>query len=32
MKQIPMLNLRLEYEYMKEEIDAVISKCLKHQK
>jgi dTDP-4-amino-4,6-dideoxygalactose transaminase len=27
-----MLDLRLEYEYMKEDIDAAISKCLEHQK
>lgn len=32
MKQIPMLDLTLEYEYMKEDIDAGISQCLKHQK
>jgi dTDP-4-amino-4,6-dideoxygalactose transaminase len=32
MKQIPMLDLRLEYEYMKAEVDARIGKCLEHQK
>src|SRR3990170_7393026 len=32
MKQIPMLDLRREYEYMKEEIDSAIKKCLDHQK
>lgn len=29
---IPMLNLKLEYEYMKEAIDSAIQKCLDHQK
>lgn len=32
MKEIPMLDLRLEYEYMKEDIDSAIKKCLEHQK
>jgi dTDP-4-amino-4,6-dideoxygalactose transaminase len=32
MKQIQMLDLRREYEYMKEEIDSAIKKCLDHQK
>lgn len=32
MKQIPMLDLRCEYEYMKEEIDSAIKRCLDHQK
>lgn len=32
MKQIPMLDLKLEYEYMKVDIDAAIRKCLDHQK
>ncbi|MBM4333352.1 MAG: DegT/DnrJ/EryC1/StrS family aminotransferase [Deltaproteobacteria bacterium] len=32
MKQIPMLDLRLEYEYMKEDIDSAIKKCLEHQR
>jgi dTDP-4-amino-4,6-dideoxygalactose transaminase len=32
MNPIPMLNLRLEYEYMKEDIDSAIKKCLEHQK
>ncbi|MBI5141435.1 MAG: DegT/DnrJ/EryC1/StrS family aminotransferase [Nitrospirae bacterium] len=31
MKQIPMLDLRGEYEYMKEKIDAAIATCLGHQ-
>ncbi|MEW6088680.1 MAG: DegT/DnrJ/EryC1/StrS family aminotransferase [bacterium] len=31
MKQIPMLDLKLEYEYMKDEIDKAIKKCLDHQ-
>jgi len=32
MKQIPMLDLKLEYEYIKADIDAAIKKCLAHQK
>jgi dTDP-4-amino-4,6-dideoxygalactose transaminase len=32
MKQVPMLDLKLEYEYMKEDIDSAIRKCLEHQK
>ena len=32
MRQIPMLDLRLEYEYMKADIDAAIAGCLDHQK
>jgi len=32
MKQIPMLDLRLEYEYMKKDIDGAIARCLEHQK
>ncbi len=32
MKQIPMLDLRLEYEYMKEDIDSAIKQCLEHQR
>lgn len=32
MKQIPMLDLRREYEYMKEEVDSAIKRCLDHQK
>src|SRR4030042_6879328 len=32
MKDIPMLDLKLEYEYMKSDIDSAISGCLKHQK
>src|SRR3990167_6992294 len=32
MKQIPMLDLQLEYQYMKVDIDAAIKKCLEHQK
>jgi dTDP-4-amino-4,6-dideoxygalactose transaminase len=31
MKSIPMVNLKLEYEYMKDEIDSVIKRCLEHQ-
>lgn len=31
-KQIPMLDLRLEYEYMKDDIDSAIRRCLEHQK
>lgn len=31
MKQIPMLDLRLEYEYMKNDIDSAIQRCLEHQ-
>lgn len=32
MNQIPMLDLKLEYEYMKKDIDSAIKKCLEHQK
>ncbi len=32
MKQIPMLDLKQEYEYMKEGIDLAIKRCLEHQK
>ena len=32
MKEIPMLDLKLEYEYMKSDIDSAIQKCLDHQK
>ncbi len=32
MKQIPMLDLRAEYEYMKADIDAALRTCLEHQK
>ena len=32
MKQIPMLDLRLEYEYMQTDIDAALKKCLDHQR
>lgn len=31
MKQIPMLDLKLEYEYMKKGIDSAIQRCLEHQ-
>jgi dTDP-4-amino-4,6-dideoxygalactose transaminase len=31
-QQIPMQDLRAEYEYMKAEIDAAISRCTEHQK
>lgn len=32
MKEVPMLDLKLEYEYMKNDIDGAIQKCLDHQK
>lgn len=32
MKQLPMLDLKLEYDYMKDAIDSAIKKCLDHQK
>ncbi|MDR4497407.1 MAG: DegT/DnrJ/EryC1/StrS family aminotransferase [Candidatus Scalindua sp.] len=32
MKQIPMLDLKREYEYMKTDIDSAIKKCLDEQK
>lgn len=32
MKNIPMLDLSREYEYMKSDIDSAIRKCLDHQK
>ncbi len=32
MKQIPMLDLKLEYEYMKTAVDDAIKKCLDHQR
>ncbi|MBE0427354.1 MAG: DegT/DnrJ/EryC1/StrS family aminotransferase [Nitrospirae bacterium] len=32
MRQIPLLDLKLEYEYMKEDIDSAIKTCLEHQK
>ena len=32
MKKIQMLDLKLEYEYMKDDIDAAIKRCLEHQK
>src|SRR5664279_391803 len=31
-KEVQMLDLGLEYEYMKEDIDLAIAKCLQHQK
>jgi len=31
MKQVPMLNLKLEYEYMKRDIDSHVEKCFQHQ-
>jgi dTDP-4-amino-4,6-dideoxygalactose transaminase len=31
MKTIPMLDLKLEYDYMKKDIDAAIARCLEHQ-
>ncbi len=32
MKNIPMLDLKLEYDFMKKDIDSAIKKCLEHQK
>ncbi len=32
MKQIPMLDLKAEYDYMKADIDAALEKCIGHQK
>ena len=32
MKQIPMLDLKCEYKYMKEDIDTAIRRCLEHQR
>ncbi len=32
MKNVPMLDLKQEYLYMKKDIDAAIAKCLDHQK
>lgn len=32
MNTIPMLDLKLEYEYMKEEIDSAVKRCLDHQR
>jgi len=32
MKQIPMLDLCTEYQYMKQDIDAALQRCLTHQK
>lgn len=32
MKQIPMLDLHAEYEYMKDDIDSAIKRCIGHQK
>jgi dTDP-4-amino-4,6-dideoxygalactose transaminase len=32
MKDVPMLDLRLEYDFMKKDIDAAINRCLGHQK
>ena len=31
-KQIPVIDLKLEYDYMKDEINSAIQKCLEHQK
>ncbi|HOV21579.1 MAG TPA: DegT/DnrJ/EryC1/StrS family aminotransferase [bacterium] len=31
-KQIPVVDLKLEYDYMKDEINSAIQKCLEHQK
>ncbi|MEW6586997.1 MAG: DegT/DnrJ/EryC1/StrS family aminotransferase, partial [Nitrospirota bacterium] len=32
MKEIAMLDLKSEYEYMKQDIDSAIKRCLEHQK
>ncbi len=32
LNQIPMLDLRAEYEYLREEINSAITKCLDHQR
>lgn len=32
MKHIPILNFKLEYKYMKKNIDSAIKRCLEHQK
>ncbi|MEW6570524.1 MAG: DegT/DnrJ/EryC1/StrS family aminotransferase [Nitrospirota bacterium] len=32
MKKIPLLDLKLQYEYMRQDIDSAIRKCLEHQK
>jgi len=32
MRPVPMLDLKLEYGYMKKDIDAAIASCLEHQK
>ncbi len=32
MKQIPMLNLKLEYKYMKQDIGNAIKNCIEHQR
>ena len=32
MEKIPMLDLKLEYQYMKADIDAAIQRCLQHQR
>ena len=32
MRQIPMLDLKREYDYMKDDIDSAIQKCLDHQR
>ena len=32
MKEIPMLDLKCEYKYMKEDIDTAIRRCLEHQR
>lgn len=31
-EKIPMLDLRLEFEYMKDDIESAIGKCMEHQK
>ena len=32
MRSVPILDLKLEYDYMKNDIDAAVAKCLEHQK
>jgi UDP-2-acetamido-2-deoxy-ribo-hexuluronate aminotransferase len=32
MKQLPMLDLKLEYDYMKKDIDSAIQRCLEYQR
>ncbi|MFQ5645673.1 MAG: DegT/DnrJ/EryC1/StrS family aminotransferase [bacterium] len=32
MRQVPVLDLKLEYEYYKQDIEAAIKRCMKHQR